>query len=120
MARFIWELMAFLANPRNAHQDTVTLSFDEGDFIRSFAKDGTKVMIDPVMGDYGRLYSSYTKEMCVEMRSLLTYADLVTPNLTEACELLDIPYPDDVGKMQCHLNMPLHFLTRSAFFYVYF
>ena len=32
------ELMAFLANPKNAHQDTVTLSFDEGDFIRSFAR----------------------------------------------------------------------------------
>ena len=33
------ELMAFLADPRNAHQDTVTLSFDEGDFVRSFAKE---------------------------------------------------------------------------------
>ena len=65
------------------------------EFIRSFARAGTRVMIDPVMGDYGRLYSSYTKEMCVEMRNLLTYADLVTPNLTEACELLDIPYPDN-------------------------
>ncbi|MBR4470581.1 MAG: endolytic transglycosylase MltG [Erysipelotrichaceae bacterium] len=32
------ELMAFLANPLNAHQDTVMLSFDEGDFIRSYAK----------------------------------------------------------------------------------
>lgn len=32
------ELLAFLADPRNAHQDTVTLSFDEGDFVRSFAK----------------------------------------------------------------------------------
>jgi len=65
------------------------------DFIRSFTGKETKVMVDPVMGDYGRLYSSYTKEMCVEMRSLLTYADLVTPNLTEACELLDIPYPEN-------------------------
>ena len=32
------ELLGFLANPANAHQDTVVLSFDEGDFIRSFAK----------------------------------------------------------------------------------
>lgn len=32
------ELLAFLADPRNAHQDTVLLSFDEGDFIRSYAK----------------------------------------------------------------------------------
>ncbi len=32
------EIMAFLSDPANAHQDTVTLSFDEGDFIRSYAK----------------------------------------------------------------------------------
>ncbi|MBQ1346609.1 MAG: endolytic transglycosylase MltG [Erysipelotrichaceae bacterium] len=32
------EVLAFLADPANAHQDTVTLSFDEGDFIRSYAK----------------------------------------------------------------------------------
>ena len=51
------------------------------------------VMIDPVMGDHGRLYASYNKAMCVKMRDLLKYADLVTPNLTEACELLGIAYP---------------------------
>ncbi|MBQ7478355.1 MAG: pyridoxamine kinase [Selenomonadaceae bacterium] len=64
------------------------------DFIAHFKKENTKVMVDPVMGDYGRLYSSYTPEMCAEMRKLLVHADLVTPNLTEACWLLDIPYPE--------------------------
>ena len=68
------------------------------DFIRRFKQPSTRVMVDPVMGDYGRLYSSYTQEMCDEMRQLLPYADLVTPNLTEACQLLDIPYPSG-GKM---------------------
>ena len=63
------------------------------DFIKMFKGEHTRVMVDPVMGDYGRLYSSYTKEMCQEMRRLLEYADLVTPNLTEACELLNVPYP---------------------------
>lgn len=68
------------------------------DFIRRFKKADTKVMVDPVMGDYGKLYSSYTQEMCDDMRGLLQYADLVTPNLTEACQLLDVPYPID-GKV---------------------
>ena len=63
------------------------------DFIRRFKGEHTHVMIDPVMGDYGKLYSSYTPLMCRRMRRLLAYADLVTPNLTEACQLLDIPYP---------------------------
>ena len=65
------------------------------DFIRKFKQKNTHLVFDPVMGDYGSLYSSYTKELCDEMRRLLTYADTATPNLTEACELLEIPYPDN-------------------------
>lgn len=65
------------------------------DFIHRFKGAETRVMVDPVMGDYGKLYPSYTQEMCDKMRSLLGVADLVTPNLTEACQLLDIPYPTD-------------------------
>lgn len=52
-----------------------------------------KVIIDPVMGDHGKIYRTYTPEMCRRMRELLEFADLVTPNLTEACELLNLPYP---------------------------
>lgn len=63
------------------------------DFIRMFKQPGTRVMVDPVMGDYGKLYSSYTQEMCDGMKRLLALADIVTPNLTEACRLLDRPYP---------------------------
>lgn len=52
------------------------------------------VIIDPVMGDHGKIYATYTREMCRRMRELLEFADLVTPNLTEACELLNVPYPE--------------------------
>lgn len=65
------------------------------DFIRRFKRPSTRIMVDPVMGDYGRLYSSYTQEMCDRMRVLLSFADLITPNLTEACQLLGISYPED-------------------------
>lgn len=44
------------------------------------------------MGDYGKLYSSYTDDMCQEMKKLLLYADVLTPNLTEACRILDLDY----------------------------
>ena len=59
-------------------------------FIKSFP---AVVIIDPVMGDHGKIYKSYTKEMCRGLRKLLEFADLVTPNLTEACELLGVAYP---------------------------
>lgn len=63
------------------------------DFIAMFGKTGTLIAVDPVMGDHGKLYASYTPAMCAEMRLLLAKADLLLPNLTEACQLLGKPYP---------------------------
>ena len=52
-----------------------------------FLLPGGKVIVDPVMGDGGRRYATYTKEMCEAMRRLVAIADVTTPNLTEACIL---------------------------------
>ena len=64
------------------------------EIVRDFIKKFPAVVIIPVMGDHGKIYKSYTKEMCRRMRELLEFADLVTPNLTEACELLGVVYPE--------------------------
>ena len=61
-------------------------------FFGLFKSEHNLILVDPVMGDYGKLYSSYTEEMCNEMKRLIPYADILTPNLTEACRLLDISY----------------------------
>lgn len=45
-------------------------------------------LVDPVMGDDGRLYSTITPELVNGMRELAARADLITPNLTEAHLLL--------------------------------
>ncbi len=63
-------------------------------FIRDFKTDRTKVIVDPIMGDHGKAYATYTEEMCLEMKRLTEYADILTPNLTEACILTDTPYSD--------------------------
>ncbi|MBQ6004624.1 MAG: pyridoxamine kinase [Selenomonadaceae bacterium] len=64
------------------------------EIVRRFIKNfPAVVIIDPVMGDHGKIYKSYTRNMCRRMKELLEFADLVTPNLTEACELLGKPYP---------------------------
>lgn len=62
------------------------------EFIRSFRTKDTVVIIDPVMGDHGKTYAAYTFTMCEKMKSLIPYADILTPNLTEACILTDTPY----------------------------
>lgn len=61
-------------------------------FIKAFKTARTKVIVDPVMGDHGRLYATYTEEMCSEMKQLVCLADILTPNLTEACILTGTPY----------------------------
>lgn len=61
-------------------------------FIKKFADESTVVVIDPVMGDHGKIAGTYTEEMCLEMRKLVSMADIITPNLTEACKLTDTPY----------------------------
>ena len=62
------------------------------DFIRRFRRPDTVVVIDPVMGDYGRVYQTYTAAMCDGMARLAELADVITPNLTEAALLLGQPY----------------------------
>lgn len=64
-------------------------------FIERFRTADTLVVVDPVLGDNGHLYSKMTQEMVEEMRRLACRADVLTPNLTEAYALLDRPYKTD-------------------------
>jgi len=64
------------------------------DFIKEFKTDDTIVVVDPVMGDYGKIYSTYTDEMCGLMKELVAGADIITPNITESCILTGTPYSD--------------------------
>lgn len=64
-------------------------------FIERFRRDETLVVVDPVLGDNGHLYSKMTQEMVEQMRRLARRADVLTPNLTEAFALLARPYKTD-------------------------
>lgn len=65
------------------------------DFISAHKKEKTFVVIDPAMADNGKLYYGFTPEFAHAMAHLTRHADLVVPNLTEACFMLDIPYTED-------------------------
>lgn len=62
------------------------------DFIRDFRTPKTAVVVDPVMGDHGAVYRTYTPAMCQGTARLAELADVITPNLTEAALLLGLPY----------------------------
>ncbi|HBL83786.1 MAG: hypothetical protein A2Y17_08405 [Clostridiales bacterium GWF2_38_85] len=52
------------------------------------------VLVDPVMGDNGHVYSTYTPLMCERMKYLVSRADIITPNVTEAYILANRPHND--------------------------
>lgn len=52
-------------------------------------------LVDPVMADHGKVYPTYTPELCQAMADLACDADILTPNLTEAAIILGEPIGDD-------------------------
>ena len=61
-------------------------------FIGTFAKPDAVRLVDPVMADNGKLYATYDAALCEEMKKLVAYGTVVTPNLTEACLLTGADY----------------------------
>ena len=66
------------------------------EFILKFRGENDMVVVDPVLGDNGRLYKGITEEMVTEMKKLIHLADVITPNLTELYYLLDMPYQEHI------------------------
>ena len=54
---------------------------------------GALRVVDPVMGDAGKIYPTYTPELCQAMGGLTDGADVLTPNITEASILTGTEYP---------------------------
>ena len=69
----------FMVNPRQI--DIVEK------LIRNQKQDELLVVVDPIMGDEGKLYNGMTESNVAIMRGLSAYADILIPNFTEACFL---------------------------------
>ena len=63
---------------------------------KEFLTDNGVFIVDPVMGDGGKLYAGFSENYIAKMRELCRTADYILPNVTEACYLADIPYPVDL------------------------
>lgn len=84
------------------------------EFVESFKSEDNFVIVDPVMGDHGKIYATYTEEMCEEMKQLVGYADVVTPNVTEACILTGTPYKEKGWTRKELLNMAMMLQMMGA------
>ena len=60
-----------------------------------FAESGAPVIIDPVFADNGKLYGGFDLQYVAEMRKLIKRADIILPNVTEACFLTETEYREN-------------------------
>ena len=67
-------------------------------FLKEFKNSHTITVVDPVMGDDGKLYPTYPNALAEQMATLVPFADILTPNLTEACILTNTEYRRDMGE----------------------
>ena len=70
------------------------------DFVDFFGHKNNLTVIDPVLGDNGRLYGTMKKEMVDEMKKLIGKADIITPNFTEVTFLLNKEYKKEISEAE--------------------
>ncbi|MBP3401046.1 MAG: pyridoxamine kinase [Selenomonadales bacterium] len=63
-------------------------------FFKLFRKENTLIYVDPAMADNGKLYAGFTPEFALKMGELCAQADVIVPNITEACFMLGEPYQE--------------------------
>lgn len=86
-----FEHMINSASPFNAFYSGFLGSsgqIEKVEYMLSRLSPDTMVLIDPVMGDHGALYSTHDDSMVEGMRTLTRHAHIITPNVTEAFFLL--------------------------------
>lgn len=77
----------YMANPEQAEALLPLLT--------KFKEQGSTVIVDPAMGDHGKLYSRLDSAHIAAMANLCREADILLPNVTEAALLSDMPYSED-------------------------
>lgn len=70
------------------------------ELIERFRTDDTLVVVDPVMGDAGRMYAGFDNRFVSSMRSLCAVADVILPNATEAALLLGRRYSNSLSEFE--------------------
>ncbi len=68
------------------------------DIIKTNLTNEKLVVVDPAMADNGKLYPAFNEIYVNEMKTLCFEADIILPNITEACLLNDSKYLENYTK----------------------
>lgn len=74
-------------------------SFEQIDLMKKmfgeFKTDKSITFVDPAMGDHGKLYPAFDEKFAKHMATLCAEADIIVPNITEACFMTGTEYKED-------------------------
>lgn len=102
-------------------------SFEQIDLMKKmfseFGTDKSITFVDPAMGDHGKLYPAFDEKFAKHMATLCAEADIIVPNITEACfmtgteykESYDEDYVNDLLRKLSALGAKLSILTGVSF-----
>ena len=68
------------------------------DIFDTLKRKDAKIIVDPAMADNGKLYWGFDEEYVKGMRYLCSKADIILPNITEACFLTGVEYKETYDK----------------------
>ena len=68
------------------------------EIMESTLENHGKKIVDPAMADNGNLYSIFDMDYVKEMKTLCDMADIILPNITEACFLTDTEFKTSYDK----------------------
>lgn len=92
----IWEELGFRFD---AISTGFIVSKEQTELITEFCKEksgrGAVIFTDPIMGDDGKLYNGITEDTVALMRELISVADYIIPNYTEAAYLANVSYKEE-------------------------
>ena len=76
--------------------------------IDAFSTEDNIVLVDPAMADNGRLYSLFDMDYVEKMKDLCKKADVIVPNITEACLLTGMNYIEGVQTKEYITELVYH------------
>lgn len=93
------------------------------EFFDRFKTDSNLLFVDPAMADNGKLYPAFDENFAKHMATLCAKADIIVPNITEACFMTDTEYKTDYDENYvkellhklCDLGAKISILTGVSF-----
>ena len=94
------------------------------DYFDTFKDENTMIIMDPAMADNGKLYAGFDEYFAKNMGKLCAKADVILPNISEACLMLGIEYPGEnadeatiqsILKQLAKLGAPISVITGTSF-----